>query len=145
MAPSSMIRTYRAKLYRLCFGLAAIYNVAFGLWATLWPRSFFDWCRMAPPNYPALWSCLGMVIGLYGVLYGYAVVRLERAFPIIAVGLAGKILGPIGWLLAINSGEWPLRTFPLIVCNDLVWWLPFALFLWEQTRTGETFLSRRAR
>jgi hypothetical protein len=70
-----------------------------------------------------------MVIGLYGLLYAYAAVRLERAFPIILVGLIGKVLGPIGWVLAVKSGEWPGRTFPLVVGNDLVWWVPFALFL----------------
>ena len=78
-----------------------------------------------------------MVVGLYGLLYAYAVVRLERAFPIIAVGLAGKIFGPLGWLLAINSGQWPLRTFPLILFNDLIWWLPFGWFLLSEARTDK--------
>ena len=132
-----MTSDYRAKLYRLVFGLAAIYNLAFGVWACLWPRSFFDSVEIASPNYPALWSCLGMVIGLYGVLYAYAAYRIDRAAPIISVGLAGKILGPIGWVMVINSGEWPLRTFTLIVFNDLVWWLPFGLFLLDETRTGK--------
>lgn len=77
-----------------------------------------------------------MVVGLYGILYVYAALRLDRARPIIFVGLAGKILGPIGWFMVIHSGEWPLRTFPLIVFNDLVWWLPFALFLLDDTRVG---------
>jgi len=133
----TMTSDYRAKLYRLIFGLAAIYNFAFGLWACLWPRSFFDSVEIASPNYPALWSCLGMVIGLYGVLYAYAAYRIDRAAPIISVGLAGKILGPIGWLMVINSGEWPLRTFTLIVFNDLIWWLPFGLFLLDETRSGK--------
>jgi hypothetical protein len=131
-----MISAYRARYYRLIFSLAAAYNAAFGLWATLWPRSFFDCFEIAPPNYPALWRCLGMVVGLYGILYGYSAWRLDRARPIILVGLAGKILGPIGWLMVVNSGEWPLRTFPLIVFNDLVWWLPFALFLLDERRVG---------
>jgi hypothetical protein len=132
-----MTADYREKLYRLVFGLAAIYNFAFGLWACLWPRSFFDSVEIASPNYPALWSCLGMVIGLYGILYAYAAYRIDRAAPIISVGLAGKILGPIGWLMVINSGEWPLRTFTLIVFNDLIWWLPFGLFLLDETRSGK--------
>jgi len=131
-----MISNYRAKLYRLIFSLAAIYNFAFGLWACLRPQSFFDSVEIAPPNYPALWSCLGMVIGLYGVLYAYAAFRIDRAAPIISVGLAGKILGPIGWLIVINSREWPFRTFTLIVFNDLIWWLPFGLFLLDETHSG---------
>ena len=131
-----MTSDYRANLYRVVFSLAAIYNIAFGLWACAWPRSFFDSVEIAPPNYPALWSCLGMVVGLYGVLYAYAAYRIDCAAPIISVGLAGKILGPIGWLMVINSGEWPVRTFTLIVFNDLIWWLPFGLFLLDETPTG---------
>ena len=131
-----MTSDYRAKLYRWIFSLAAIYNVGFGLWAGFWPRSFFDFVEIAPPNYPSLWSCLGMVVGLYGVLYGYAALRLDRAWPIIFVGLVGKILGPIGWFGIIHSGEWPLRTLPLVVLNDFIWWLPFALFLLDNTQIG---------
>ncbi len=128
-----MISPYRAKLYRLIFSLAAIYNLAFGLWACLWPEAFFSWIKMPPPNYPSLWQCLGMVVGLYGILYASAAVQLDRAKLIIAVGLAGKILGPIGLGMGIAAGEWPLRALTLVVFNDLIWWLPFAIFLLEET------------
>lgn len=133
-----MIMTgYRTTFYRLIFSFAAIYNIAFGLWAGLSPHAFFDTLAMARPNYPGLWQCLGMVVGLYGVLYAHAAWQLDRAKLIIAVGLAGKILGPIGLLMSVHAGEWPLRTFTLIVFNDLIWWLPFSLFLLEDTRVGE--------
>lgn len=127
-----MLPPERARLYRVVFGLAALYNVAFGVWAALRPESFFDLFRMAPPLYPQIWQCLGVVLGLYGLLYAHAARHLEHARAIILVGLLGKVLGPIGWL---ESG-WPPRTFPLIVFNDLVWWLPFSLFLLEGTRLG---------
>jgi len=84
-----------------------------------------------------------MVVGLYGVGYAYAAWRLDRAFPFITIGLAGKILGPIGWVIAVRSGELPFRTFPLIVFDDLLWWTPFALFLLEGTRIA-AFLKRTA-
>jgi hypothetical protein len=132
-----MISAYRANLYRLIFALAAIYNIVFGLWACFWPRAFFTSLEMALPNYPGLWQCLGMVVGLYGVLYASAARRLGQAKLIIAVGLAGKILGPIGLWMTIQSGEWPLRSFSLVVFNDLIWWLPFTLFLLEGTRCAE--------
>jgi len=75
-----------------------------------------------------------MVVGLYGLLYAYAAFRLDRAFAIILVGLMGKIFGPIGWVMAVHSGEWPLRTFPLVLFNDVIWWVPFALFLFQNRR-----------
>jgi hypothetical protein len=138
-----MISAYRARLYRLIFSLAAIYNLAFGLWACLWPEAFFSWTEIAPPNYPALWQCLGMVVGLYGILYASAARDLQRARLVIAVGLLGKILGPIGFFLITAANEWPLRTVTLIVFNDLVWWLPFSLFLLDPTRLGNGFEQAR--
>jgi small multidrug resistance pump len=83
-------------IYRLIFGLAALYNIGFGIWACFWPEALFASLEMTPPNYPSLWQCLGMVVGLYGVLYAYAAVHLDRGKLIIALGLAGKLLGPIG-------------------------------------------------
>jgi len=77
-----------------------------------------------------------MVVGLYGLLCAYAAVRPDRAKLIIAIGLTGKILGPISMFMAVRSAEWPLRAVTLIVFNDFVWWLPFALFLLDRTRIG---------
>ena len=57
---------YRTRLYRLVFAAAATYNVAFGLWAAVWPLSFFAVFDLDPPRYPSIWACLGMVVGLYG-------------------------------------------------------------------------------
>src|SRR5260221_12665805 len=115
--------------YRVIFAVAGAYNIALGAWAVLLPRAFFDLFALEQPRYPAIWQTLGMVLGLYGLLYLYAAYRIDRAAPIIAVGLLGKSCGPIGWLLTVSSGELPLRTFPLIAFGDLVWWIPFALFL----------------
>ena len=127
---------YRTRLYQLIFGAAAAYNIAFGLWAALTPLSFFALFDLAPPVYPSIWACLGMVVGLYGLGYAYAAARLDRAAPFIAIGLLGKLLGPAGWILTVSRGEWPTRTLPLIMFNDVIWWLPFALFLLEGTRVA---------
>jgi hypothetical protein len=132
---------YRARLYRALLLLAAAYNAAFGLWAGLWPRSFFDVFGLAQPTYPAIWQCVGMVVGVYALLYAYGALRLDLARPYVAVGLLGKILGPLGWLVTISSGQWPARTFSLIVFNDLIWWAPFTLFLLEGTRLGDRVRS----
>jgi hypothetical protein len=76
-----------------------------------------------------LWAC-------YGLGYAFGAWRLDRAFPFIALGLLGKTLGPIGWVATVHAGEWPIQTFTLILFNDVVWWLPFGLFLLEGTRAG---------
>ena len=127
----------RTRFYRLFFWLAAVYNATFAAWTILWPNSFFSLFAIDPPRYPAIWQCLGMVIGIYGLGYAYAALRLDRAFPFIALGLLGKVLGPLGWAATVHAGEWPNRTFTLILFNDIVWWVPFGLFLLEGTHAGE--------
>jgi hypothetical protein len=115
--------------YRVVFALAAGYNVALGLWAVFVPLGFFDLLQLDPPRHPAIWQTLGMVLGLYGLLYAYAARYPYRAVPIVVVGLIGKTLGPIGWVITVQQGGLPARTFPLILFDDLVWWVPFGLFL----------------
>ncbi len=108
---------------------AAIYNLAFGALVVGWPFAWFDLARMERPLHPSLWQCIGMVVGVYGVGYACAARAPLRHWPIVLVGLLGKLLGPIGFVGAALRGELPWRAGWLIVTNDLVWWLPFALLL----------------
>jgi hypothetical protein len=80
-------------------------------------------------NYPAVFVCLAMVIGLYGILYLDVARRPEAGWLVAAVGLAGKVLGPVGMIWLIYSGAWPLRAIVLCVTNDVIWWVPFLLYL----------------
>lgn len=128
---------FRARVYRAVFTLAGVYNLSFGAWAGFFPLHFFRLFRMEAPRYPALWACLGMVVGVYGLLYLYAARRLDRAEPIIAVGLLGKVLGPAGLMVTTAQGELPVRMLSLLALNDLVWWVPFGAFLLEGRRVAE--------
>ena len=122
-----MIR--RRKFHRAVFCAAGAYNILWGLYAVWDPQWLFRFAGMAPQNYPQIFACLGMVVGLYGVVY-LEVARLpERGWPLAAVGLAGKLLGPVGLAQLIWSGAWPPRTALLCLTNDIVWWAPFALYL----------------
>jgi hypothetical protein len=80
-------------------------------------------------NHPEIFACLAMVIGLYGVLYLEVARVPERGWLLAAVGLAGKVLGPIGLLVLIVSGRWPWQTLILCLTNDFIWWIPFGLYL----------------
>ena len=54
-----------------------------------------------------------------------------RHWPIVLVGLLGKIFGPIGFVQAVLNERFPLAMGLTIVTNDLIWWVPFALILWN--------------
>jgi hypothetical protein len=70
-----------------------------------------------------------MIVGVYGIGYGIAAFAPLRHWPIVLVGLLGKVFGPIGFLDAALRGEMPWRCGWLIVTNDLIWWLPFTALL----------------
>jgi hypothetical protein len=72
-----------------------------------------------------------MVVGLYGIVY-WEVARVpERGWLLAAVGLVGKLLGPIGLAQLILSGQWPPATVLLSITNDLIWWIPFSIYLYD--------------
>jgi hypothetical protein len=142
-----VLRVSRAQIYRVIFILAGVYNIAVGLWAAIAPRAFFDVFELGPPSHPAIWACLGMVIGLYGLIY-FKVAFTEPSHItrfLIGIGLAGKVLGPIGFVLAVQNGELPLRMFPLVALDDLVWWAPFALYLIDGTRLADALARQTPR
>lgn len=117
--------------------LAGAYNVLFGLWAIFFPLSLFRWLQVEPPNYPSLWQCIGMIVGVYGVGYWIAAKEPARHWPIVLVGFLGKVFGPIGFLFTALKGELPWSWGAVLLTNDLIWWVPFASILYlvfrEQT------------
>jgi hypothetical protein len=108
---------------------AAGYNLVFGALVVSFPSAWFDLAGLPRPNHPSLWQCIGMIVGVYGIGYGIAAYAPLRHWPIVLVGLCGKVLGPLGFLDAAWRGELPWRCGWLIVANDLIWWLPFAALL----------------
>jgi hypothetical protein len=108
---------------------AAVYNLAWGTLVILFPNVPFRWAGMPEPNYPQLFQCLGMVVGVYGIGYWIAASDPERHWPIVLVGLLGKIFGPLGFFLSGLRGTLPWVAGWTIVTNDLIWWCPFAAIL----------------
>lgn len=126
----------RRRLHRTVLTLAGMYNLVWGAFTGLYPQWLFEFAGMEPMRYPEVFACLGMVIGLYGVLYLRAAMSPERELLIVAIGLTGKILGPIGWFTLVARGEWPLSTLILCLTNDLIWWPFFSLYMVDRWRMG---------
>jgi hypothetical protein len=125
----------RRTFHRAVFAAAGVYNIAWGVWSALDPQWLFRFTGMPLSNTPAVFACLGMVIALYGILYLDVARRPESGWLVAAIGLAGKVLGPVGMVGLILTGAWPPSAFVLCVTNDLIWWAPFALYLRDAWRT----------
>ncbi|MDX2267594.1 MAG: SelL-related redox protein [Bryobacter sp.] len=116
---------------KLTLAAAGFYNILWGASVVLFPGFFFSWAGMAAPNYPEIWQCVGMIVGVYGLGYWFASSDPLTHWPITFVGLLGKILGPLGFAKALYEGRFSPKFGWLILTNDLIWWIPFGLILYN--------------
>ena len=125
---------------------AGIYNLTWGALVMVSPGLWFSLLGMDLPRYPQIWQTVGMIVGVYGIGYLIAAYAPLRHWPIVLVGLLGKLFGPAGFLVNAWRGELPWQFGLTIITNDVIWWVPFAAILvraWQSARAGEGDLARR--
>jgi len=113
---------------------AGIYNLLWGALTIGFPHLLFDLARIERINYPEIWQCVGMIVGVYGIGYLIAAGDPRTHWPIVLVGLLGKIFGPIGFVTSLLRGTFPPLFGLTILTNDLIWWIPFAMILWDAAK-----------
>jgi len=128
--PPRMTTSSSPRWMRRWLVAAGLYNLLWGAGVILLPRTLVDLAglEMTPAGL-AIWQCLGMVIGVYGIGYLAASLDPIRHWPIVLVGLLGKIFGPIGFVWTASRGEIPWSFGWTILTNDLLWWTPFTMIL----------------
>ncbi len=125
---------------RLWLVAAGVYNLLWGGIMVALPETSLRWLGVTPATselWPQLWACIGMIVGVYGVGYLVAARDPLRHWPIVLVGLLGKILGPIGFVDAAVRGLLPWSMGLTILTNDLLWWIPFSMILWFAFRAAQ--------
>jgi hypothetical protein len=77
---------------------------------------------------------MGMMVGVYA--YGYYLLAREpkRYCGLIWIALAGKTLGPLGFVYSASTGALPWSFGWICVFNDLVWWPVFWRFALKHAR-----------
>lgn len=126
---------------------AGSYNLAWGAIAVSVPHWMLGVLRVVPAGADTglegatvaaqLWACIGMIVGVYGVGYLVASRDPARHWPIVLVGLLGKVLGPTGFLIAAVRDQLPWSMGFTILTNDVVWWAPFCMILWHAARAAQ--------
>ncbi len=118
--------------------LAGFYNIGWGAIVVLFPTLLFDRIGLEPPRYPAIWQCVGMIVGVYGIGYIIASRDPNRHWPIVLVGLLGKVFGPLGFVYAaLITNELPKSFGWVLIPNDLIWWVPFGMILYAAAKHNQ--------
>lgn len=121
--------------------IAAIYNIIWGALIIIFPNALFDYAGLPRMNYPGVWQCVGMIVGVYGLGYWVAASDPVRHWPIVLVGFLGKIFGPIGFLQSLYLGIFNLKFGFTIITNDLIWWIPFFLILKNSSAEMKSYIK----
>jgi len=118
---------------------AALYNVLYAILLSVWPAQVFIWLQM-PETPDVMIRCIGMMVGVYALGYWIAAQDIVRYWPLVAVGIVGKTLGPIGFLASALSDAMPWHSGIMLIFNDLIWWVPFWLIVVYCLRVQEQFV-----
>jgi hypothetical protein len=114
---------------KVVLAAAGAYNLAWGAFVVLFPAALFRWAGMEPPTPIAVWQCVGMLIGAYGIGFAIAATDPFRHWPIVLVGLIGKTSSMIGLAWYTSRGDLPAILGWNALASDLVWCVPFVLIL----------------
>lgn len=122
------------RRYKPWFYAAAIYNAVWGGFVVLFPEQLFKLIGMPSPVPIAMFQVIGVMEGVYAIGYYLLARDPQRYCGFIWVGLAGKLLGPIGFLWAASKGELPWSFGWINVTNDLIWLPVFIAFALKHAR-----------
>ena len=135
----SQVHERKARSWmRIVLCAAGVYNLVWGTWVVLCPEALFRLSGATVPQYPQIWECVGMIVGVYGIGYLIAAGDPFRHWPIIFMGLMGQVLGPLGMAWSITQND-PLASLAwMCLPNDLIWWAPFAFILLRKAQQVPT-------
>ena len=113
---------------------AAVYNLLWGTLACLFPLAFYRLGGLSPTIPTPLFQSIGMIVGVYAYAYYLLARDPKRYCGLVWVGLAGKVLGPVGFAFAALRGDLPWSFGWINLTNDVVWLPAFTMFAWKYAR-----------
>jgi len=129
-------RTPSTGNYRLWLRAAAVYNLVWGSGVVLFPGFLFDALGLPVPAPAAIWQVVGMFVLVFAPAYWWASEDPVRHRHLLLIGLAGKTLGPLGYVWAAVSGALPVGFGWIVLTNDVVWWPALAACLHQASRAS---------
>jgi len=120
--------------YRPWFYAAAVYNAVWAIGVLTMPGAAARLVGVDASAFVPFVQVIGMMVGVYA--YGYYLLARDpaRYCGFIWIALAGKTLGPIGFVYYAALGALPWRFAWVCVPNDLIWWPAFWAFAMRYAR-----------
>jgi small multidrug resistance pump len=126
--------TGELKGYRMWFYAATAYNAIWGTAVVLFPGTLLNVVGMDVPKGLPLVQVMGLMVGVYAYAYYLLARDPHRYCGLIWVGLAGKTLGPIGFVYSAIQGSLPWSFAWVCALNDVIWWPAFWSFALKYAR-----------
>ena len=127
--------TDRLRTYRWWFRAAAIYNVVWALIVIAFAQRLLGIVGIdaGSAGVPFV-QVMAMMVGVYAIGYYLMARDPIRYSGFIWIALAGKTLGPLGFLYYASTGVLPWTFGWTCVFNDLIWWPVFWRFALTHAR-----------
>ena len=116
------------RIYQRWFYAAAIYNAAWAVLVMAVPVPLTRLIGIDSTAFVPFVQVIGMMVGVYA--YGYYLLARDpiRYCGFIWIAIAGKTLGPIGFVYSAASGVLPWSFGWTCLFNDVIWWPAFWSF-----------------
>ena len=135
----SAMKTDSPRWHGKVLKAAAACSIVSGLFFGALPALAMSVLKVEPQaGYLELWRYLGITLCVYGVGYWFASYAPVRNSLLVMIGLLGKILGPIGFLLAARNGSFPMLPGIVFLINGLIWSVPFTAILLHAKRSRQS-------
>ena len=121
---------------RRWFYAAAIYNIVWGVAVVLSPDTLLRMTGTEAPGALPFVQAIGMMVGVFA--YGYYLLgrEPERYAKLVWIALAGKTLGPLGFIYSATTGGLPWGFGWICLFNDVIWWPVFWRFAVRYARVS---------
>ena len=135
----------RLNFYRRWFYAAAIYNTVWAIVVILLPAKTAQAVGVDATPFVPFVQVIGMMVGVFAIGYYLLARNPQRYCGFIWIALAGKTLGPLGFVYYAWRGVLPWSFGWTCVLNDLIWWPAFWSFALRHAGAPLADLPDRAR
>ncbi|MCG8321008.1 MAG: hypothetical protein MI921_16015 [Cytophagales bacterium] len=114
--------------------LAAIYNLAWGIFIYNFSDSFYHWVTQTNDTTPEVIEYQGLGILLFALLYFVSALYPKKFWYFIIIGVLSKIIGPIWFYFDIMDQQVTKRFLFHIIMNDIAWVIPLAVIAYKASQ-----------